>query len=348
MNIFKSMTSLLEAGEDFVLATVLSRAGSAPRSTGARMVVRSDNSIIGTVGGGIVEARVCRMADEVFAARRAAVKEFNLTAQDAGRMGMICGGTVRVLLQFVDASVTGYRKLYEEIYSSSVANRKSWLITRVPPRDGLTGILPQWLLRTDGSLLGINEHFLPGEENFLQSLFGERHGYLHFEGDDYHVEALFSQGTVFIFGAGHVGQALARMTPLVNFRTVVLDDREEFANRERMASADEVLVLRSFESPVEGLVVDEDSYIIIVTRGHAYDKTVLCHALRTRAGYIGMIGSRRKRDAIYNALAATGEFGAKDFARVHSPIGLTIGAETPEEIAVSIIAEMIQARGKNR
>ncbi|MEN6439597.1 MAG: XdhC family aldehyde oxidoreductase maturation factor [Syntrophobacter sp.] len=349
MNIFSGIVNLLESGESFVLATVLMRAGSAPRSTGARMIVRSDGSIRGTVGGGIVEAQVRRMSEEVFADRCATVKEFNLTANDAGQMGMICGGNVRILLQFMDASVRTHRDLYEEIFFSSAVNRRAWLVTRAPSKDGSSPILPQWLLRADGSVVGADEHLLPDGKRFLQSLFGERHGYLHFEGSRYYIEALFNRGTAFIFGAGHVGQALARMTPLVDFKTVVLDDREEFASRERMASADEVVVLRTFEDALAGFALDEDSYIVIVTRGHAHDKTVLSQSLRTKAGYIGMIGSRRKRDIIYQALAETGEFGEDAFARVHSPVGLAIGAETPEEIAVSILAEMIQVRAeKNR
>jgi len=349
MKVFDDIVDLLESGESFVLATVLTRMGSAPRSAGARMIVRSDKSIRGTVGGGILEALVRRMSEEVFADRCATVREFNLTADDAGQIGMICGGRVRVLMQFMDASSGTCRELYGRISSSMAANRKSWLVTRVPPAGGSSASLPQWLLRADGSVLGAGEPFLPGEENFLRSLLGERHGFLHFEGSQYHIESLFSRGTVFIFGAGHVGQALAEATSRVDFRTVVLDDRGEFANRERIPSADEVIVPPTLDAAMEGLGVDEDSYIVIVTRGHAHDRTVLHQALKTKAGYIGMIGSRSKRDATYKALAETGEFGEDAFERVHSPIGLAIGAETPEEIAVSILAEMIQVRaGKNR
>lgn len=133
------------------------------------------------------------------------------------------------------------------------------------------------------------------------------------------------------------------MTKFVGFRTVVLDDREEFANREILSSADRIVVLRSFDEAMKDLDIDEESYLVIVTRGHLHDKTVLGQALRTRARYIGMIGSRTKRDATYEVLTKEG-FTAGDFARVRAPIGLNIGAETPEEIAISIVAELIQAR----
>ena len=150
-------------------------------------------------------------------------------------------------------------------------------------------------------------------------------------------------GTVYIFGAGHVSLALARLTTMVDFRTVVLDDRRQFASKERFPKADDVHVLENFKAALEGLFIDPNSYMVIVTRGHSHDKTVLAQALRSTAGYIGMIGSRRKRAAIYDALLAEG-FTQADLDRVHSPIGLAIGAETPEEIAVSIIGELIAKR----
>jgi xanthine dehydrogenase accessory factor len=153
----------------------------------------------------------------------------------------------------------------------------------------------------------------------------------------------WTNGTVYIFGAGHVARQLARLTKMADFYTVVLDDREEFANRRRFTNSDEIVVLESFEAAFEDRAFDSHSYIVIVTRGHSHDKTVLAQALQTTAGYIGMIGSRRKRDIIYQKLLAE-KFSQADIDRVHCPIGLDIGAETPEEIAVSIVAELILKR----
>jgi xanthine dehydrogenase accessory factor len=161
------------------------------------------------------------------------------------------------------------------------------------------------------------------------------------------VEPLGADGVVYIFGAGHISQKLAPLTRLVGFRTVVLDDRAEFANRERFPAVDDLLVLSSFDRAMARLSIHANSYLILVTRGHAHDKTLLGEALATRAGYIGMIGSRGKRDAVYRALEEEG-FAAEAFQRVHSPIGLTIAAETPEEIAVSITAELIAVRAGAR
>ncbi len=159
------------------------------------------------------------------------------------------------------------------------------------------------------------------------------------------IEPLGISGTLFIFGAGHVSQKLASLAKMVEFYTVVLDDRQEWANRARFETADEIRVPPSMERAFEDLGVDEDSSIVIVTRGHLGDKVVLARALETPAAYVGMIGSRRKRDLVYKELEGEG-VKPEELARVHSPIGLSIGADTPEEIAVSIVAELIQERAR--
>jgi len=148
---------------------------------------------------------------------------------------------------------------------------------------------------------------------------------------------------LFIYGAGHVSQFTAKVGAMVGFRTVVLDDREDFANRERFPETDEIVVLPSFDGCCAAVGIDENSFIIIVTRGHLHDRNVLAEALRTDARYIGMIGSKKKRDKIYDSLLSDG-FTQADIDRCHCPIGLTIGAQTPEEIAVSIAAELIQVQ----
>jgi xanthine dehydrogenase accessory factor len=149
----------------------------------------------------------------------------------------------------------------------------------------------------------------------------------------------------FLFGAGHVAKPTAHLCALTGFYVTVLDDRKEFANADNFPDSHETRVLDSFENAFDSLHVDKDSFIVIFTRGHLHDRTVLAQALKTEAGYIGMIGSRKKRDNIYKALLRIG-YEQRDIDRVHSPIGLGIGAQSPEEIAVSIVAEMIQKRAR--
>lgn len=343
MEAFKSICELLAKGESFVLAAIVSRSGSAPRAVGTRMIVRSNGSIIGTIGGGILEALVQELAREVFMERKALIREFVLKAEDAECMGMICGGQLQVLIHFVDALDGTCTQLYREVLAAFKSRKRAWLITVLPSGKSGREVPEQHLVRAVGNILGSMD------EKTAQALIAQvRPGQpevVAYGEDRYLVECLCHEGTVYIFGAGHISQKLAPLTSLVGFRTVVLDDRDEFANRRLFESVDEIVILDSFERAFEGLEINEDSYLVLVTRGHAHDKTVLREALRTGAGYIGMIGSRKKRDAIYEALCREG-FSRHELERVHSPIGLNIGAETPEEIAVSIVAELVQERAR--
>lgn len=153
--------------------------------------------------------------------------------------------------------------------------------------------------------------------------------------------------TAYIFGGGHVAYALEPVLRHVDFRTVVIDDREEYANGERYPEAAETIAVSDFDHAFDNIETDEDSYIIIVTRGHRGDLQVLREALKRPFAYLGMIGSRRKNSLLYEQLLKEG-VTQEQIDEIHSPIGLDIGAETPEEIAVSIVAEIIQERSENR
>ena len=159
------------------------------------------------------------------------------------------------------------------------------------------------------------------------------------------LEPILSEPTVYLFGAGHVSQQIAPLAKRVQFRVVVIDDREIFANRGRFPDADEILV-SEFETCFQQLSIDESSYVVIVTRGHLYDGFVLEQAVKTRSRYIGMIGSKKKIHILYQNLMKKG-IPKETLERVYAPIGLDINSETPEEIAVSIVAQLIQVRGES-
>lgn len=158
------------------------------------------------------------------------------------------------------------------------------------------------------------------------------------------VEEYDTPTTAYIYGAGHVALALEPILRFVDFKTVVIDDRAEYANRERFPDAEDVIVLDSFEDSFKDIETDENSYIVIVTRGHMGDYDVLKQAIKKKRAYLGMIGSRKKNETLYQMLRD--EYGVTDeeIYNVHAPIGLEIHSETPEEIAISIVGEMINAR----
>lgn len=160
---------------------------------------------------------------------------------------------------------------------------------------------------------------------------------------DNFVEEFNLDTVAYIYGAGHVALALEPILRYINFKTVVIDDRAEYANRERFPDADDVRVIDSFEHSFDDIETDENSYIIIVTRGHMGDLDVLRDALKQKHAYLGMIGSRKKNALLYEKLISEG-VTQEEIDKIYSPIGLSIHSETPEEIAISIAGEMINVR----
>jgi xanthine dehydrogenase accessory factor len=343
-DIFQEAFKILSAGEKVAMLAIIRHAGSSPRTTGARMLVRTDGSSIGTIGGGLLEAEAIQQGTAALANGAARVSSWNFDGQKAGEMGMICGGRVEVLIQPLSPENDGDQRLYAELSQFAAGIRQACLVTQVVE----VGDAGQVTVNQAVTVAGQAPQGLPAD--VAQALMefgldrpGNQPGWVTVSDISYLVEPVTNLATVFLFGAGHVSQMLASLTGWVGFRTVVIDDRAEFANASRFPQADEVVCLDSFDEAFERLAIGKEGYVVIVTRGHADDLRVAVGALRTPAGYIGMIGSRRKRELVYQALIERG-FTAGDLARIHSPIGTDIGAETPEEIAISIAGELIQAR----
>ncbi len=338
-----NLVQQLREGKEVVLASIISHSGSTPRSSGSMMLVERDGSIQGSVGGGLLEARVQRAAGQLFQTGGLRLLDFDLTGKEAAREGMLCGGRVRVKLEHA-APTPETSAGFEQLAALVGRGRSAVLVSQVSgPADRLE-LEGRWLLGRQGFVGPAPAASLADQ---LQQAIGDNptSTVIELEQGRFLVEPFAAGTEAVIVGAGHVGQATARLAAMVGFRTVVLDDRPEFANKERFPEADQVVVLDSFEGCFDRVAPGKNSFLVVMTRGHAHDKTVLGQALATEAGYIGMIGSTRKRTAVYDALRGEGVIEA-NLARVHCPIGLPIGAETPAEIAVSIVAEMIQKRAE--
>jgi xanthine dehydrogenase accessory factor len=349
LDIWQCTVEECDQGRDSVLATILSVRGSSPRHVGTRFLVRGDGSTVGTIGGGLFESEVQELAAVALKNRTSCRALFSFTGPDSQSSRMICGGEVDVLLEFVDASKNEQRDLFSRLLTTAKGKGSAFLFTCVPLSIGsaTTDALSHLLVEADGTRTG----GFPGDDAALDSVPEVRllkpAQVLTIPGLEHHVllEWLHPAKTVYIFGGGHVAVCVAHLAAYVHFRVAALDDREEFVSPERFPTADERIVLESFPTAFSHLGMDQDSYVVIVTRGHNHDRTILAQALRTDAGYIGMIGSKRKNHLIFQALLRDG-FTDEDLQRVHAPIGLPIGGETPEEIGVSIVAEMIQARSR--
>jgi len=352
----QEMVTLLEAGTSFVLATVVTSNGSAPRTTGAQMIVHHDGSIAGTIGGGRLEADVLKLARDIFVRPQRILREFEFSGKDAAAMDMICGGRQEILIEYIDAHDRPLGEICAAALQTVRARQKGWWINALPGAE--TPPFEHCLIRADGTLVGdtagqltlVDDHtdagrtlHLAGQVIALDNVRAPR--LVTAAGQRFTIEPLDVYGSVYIFGAGHVSQKVAALAKTVGFHTLVLDDRAEFANRQRFETVDEIIVPASMPEAFDALEIDANSYLVIVTRGHLHDQIVLEKALNSQAGYIGMIGSKRKRELIYQDLESKG-YPRHRLEQIYSPIGLPIGADSPEEIAVSIVAELIQVRSR--
>ncbi|NVO00500.1 MAG: XdhC family protein [Geobacteraceae bacterium] len=341
----QTVCGLQKDGEDLALATVLSKSGSAPCLAGAKMVVRATGSSIGTVGGGVLEAAAQKKGARVLKSRVAEILSFDLSGADAASMQMICGGNVKLLVDYIPAS-TQNMELFKRLGDALQSGEKCYLLASLGKLGAEKRQTIRCLVLEDGSLCGE----FPYPHKWLDLLIEKAYRSTYpvvetIDDEKFVIERCFVPSTVFIYGAGHVSQQVALLADMVGFRTVVLDDRSEFANRERFPQAESIMVLESFDDCFAGMEPDGDSYVVIVTRGHSHDKTVLAQALQTGAGYIGMMGSRRKREELFKLLQQEGSY-LESLERVHCPIGIGINAATTAEIAVSIVAELINTRAK--
>ncbi len=240
IQLFNDMQTLVKKGEIFALATVIDRSGSAPRSTGAKMLVRQDGGIAGTVGGGILEANVQALAARVIRERRALVEGFQFSGRDAASMDAICGGQVEVLVEWVDPGEKQSAEVIAGLHDALQGQHKAWLVTAFDPQAAAT----THALVDDNGIIGR----LPGEIS-IENIKSVRTPRQMPAGEfTVIIEPLNISGSALIFGAGHVSRSLAEFTKAVGFRTVIIDDRPEFASRDRFPEADKIIVLENFEN----------------------------------------------------------------------------------------------------
>lgn len=333
----------LEQGESIVLVTVVVREGSAPRRTGARMIVRKNKKTFGSIGGGSLEAEICRQAEQVFEMQQPVISAFDLS-KNTGRDMMFCGGRIEVLIDYADASDKKKHAAFHQALQALQSKRSAWLVTAIPDEKKS---LPNGIVCLDaaGKVLGGFDLFPELKERVLRCRDERSPWLLAVENKRFFVEPLFGLPKVFIFGSGHIAQQLAVLAVTAGFRTTVLDDRRKYLVRQNFPLVDELVLLAVYTEAFADISVDEDSYLIVLTRNAALDKQVLTKALKTDAAYIGMIGSRQKCQTLCDEMKQMGLEG-EDMDRIHAPIGLDIGAETPEEVAISIVTQLIQQRSR--
>ncbi len=334
-------TEALERRRPCVWCAVVETRGSTPQKAGAAMLVFADGGQAGTLGGGCVEAEVKRRALESLAggAGEAQVLTFCLDDDYGWDDGLICGGRMTVVAAPLAPAHADYYRRYRERLESGLGCVEAVVVSAA----GLT-VGERFLFEADGrpaARLGADGPAPEAVRRGLPDLSARPGPSLH--GGVAYLPQL-PRITLLVVGGGHVGQAVARLAAEVDFDVWVADDRAGYVNRERFPTARRLLVgeigplLREL-APTLG----PSTYCLIVTRGHNHDEEALYHLAPTAAGYVGMIGSKRKIRLIYDDLLARG-VTAEALARTHAPLGLDIGSRTVPEIAVSIVAELIARR----
>ncbi len=351
-DIYSKIIESLKAKRFSVLATIIGHTGSVPRGTGTKFLIQEDGSFFGTIGGGLLENSVIEESKKVFSSRSPIRYSRILKGTDVTDSDMLCGGDVDIFLEPLSPDNPDHLHIFEMISGmlrrggagllATVVDVDRWQDPAVTPKLFIhssrerSGTLPGLREMEEGILKGIDQLTADRQPRTI--------AYRDDEGNEVQVfvEPMISNPVLYLFGGGHVSSQVAPLANGVGFKVVVIDDRPEFADPVRFPEAAEVYNY-PYDDVMARLQVNESSFLVILTHGHAQDKTVLAQSLRTSAGYIGMIGSRRKVSIVYEKLMKEG-FTREDLDRVHSPIGIDIGAETPEEIAVSIVSELIKVR----
>lgn len=333
--LFFAAADALRSGRSIVLCSVIASSGSTPRGAGAKMIVFDDGRSLGTIGGGAVEHVSIGVAGEAHAARASRSKGFILAKNDVADLGMICGGNVTVYFQYLAAEDERNLRLVERVGELLAGDEDAWLITAIREND----VSGMGVYTRSGGL----EHLEGFTLEQLEPLFQSR-VVLRQDEPSCYVEPLTQSGVVYVFGGGHVSQELVPVLAHLGFRAAVFEDRGQFADRALFPGAADC-ILGDFQDVGKTIAIRPEDYVVIMTRGHQADYEVLEQALRTRATYVGVIGSRHKMALTRKRLLEAG-IPEDQLVRIHNPIGIAIKAETPAEIAISVAGELILHRAQ--
>jgi xanthine dehydrogenase accessory factor len=352
---YREVKQFLEQDETLAIATIVSTLGSTPREVGAKMVITASGEIMGTVGGGCGEAEVRREAVQVIRSQKPAMVRVELMDDIESNSPAVCGGILNV---FVDPWWKGSGKatclkMAEELLQINEEGVEAVVATVVNAGNCPDTSAGEKCLIRNGILKVGNIQ----NNELLQAILREAVSRLRKEesrqvavslpGTEFKAEVFFdvipAVRRVIIVGAGHLAIPLVKFAKILGFHITVLDDRVMYANRDRFPDVEEVLVGDMAET-LRGIEITPQTYIVLITRGHQFDEPCLREVIHSPAKYIGMIGSRRRIKACFIRFRDEEGIPEQLLKRVYAPIGLDIKAESPEEIALSIIAEMVNVR----
>ena len=345
--VFHEAVNRLEKGESVVVATVIRTKGSTPQKPGAKLLVRQDGTGAGTLGGGCVEGDIWFAAKQLMQqGGEAEYREYELNEELAAEDGLVCGGTMYFLIDpvYTPEDYLPYAREIDFAYKGEGAVALATVIKS--GSDGKSRIGDKLFIRengkTEGTLGNLETDKGAIEKAKILMIHGRNEYVMTASGAEYFIEAYTTPPQLVICGGGHVSRALASLAKPLEFRLFITDDREEFANEDRFPEAD-IIVSEKPEDALPNLPINPNTFIVVATRGHRYDNSALLAAAKTPARYVGLMGSKRKTILIYEDLMRS-DLSLDRIREIRSPIGLDIKARTPEEIAISIMSEMLMFR----
>jgi xanthine dehydrogenase accessory factor len=351
-NIYVNLFERLKRKEPLVLATIIETRGSTPQVPGASAIFSSEGLLKGTLGGGLLEAEAQKEALLALRGRKCLLFEFDLLADISSEEGAICGGEVKIL---IDARPDEHKDTFHKLNQSLIHRQPGVLSTCINRfSEGKASLLRYWIEGSQKFEAGEEKNLSLFREDISKALSEEKPGLLKLkekifpgqaEESFVFLEPILPLQQLVIAGAGHIGQALSHLGNLLDFEVTVIDDRPEFANKERLPDADNIIV-DEVEKAVRNFPISPDTYLVIVTRGHHHDAEALRPCISSKAAYVGMIGSTRKIKLMREKFIEQGWATPEEFEHVHAPIGIDIQSKTVEEIAVSIAAQLVLVRSQ--
>lgn len=356
--IYLGLKKVFDQSLEAALITVISVLGSTPRKSGAKMLVFPDGTAIGTIGGGCGEAEARREAFSVIDSYTPIRHSLNMTADIAQEEGMVCGGVMELFIDYLGPQSDREQINLRKDYLSALENNRNPLLVTVieATAEGLLG--RKLFIKNNGDIfgdLGLEKLNRAAIDSAKISLGRSQPLLISLDSEFKQCETSVTKAAfrllieppamvveLLILGAGHIAVPLAAMAKMVGYGVTVVDDRPSFANSARFSTSD-TIICDDFEGAIEAITINPQTYIVIITRGHRHDKVCLRKVIDQPAAYIGMIGSRKRVKAIKADLEEEG-VSSESLEKLYSPIGLKIGAETPEEIAVSILSQLINVQ----
>ncbi len=348
-NIYRETLLRLDQKHPLALATIVAAEGATPQTPGSSALFSERGLILGTLGGGSLEAEAERKARACLKEGQSILYRFDLQGEDVEQGEPVCGGSAWIL---IDGSPAEHMAAWRALGETIRVRRSGLLATQITRQSGETvkverlwldaGSLPQ--LKEDERLDRLARELAEAGRKREPGFVRDRH-ISNDRKSSFFIEPLFPLPHLLIVGAGHIGRAIAYQGSRLDFEVAVMDDRPEYATRERFPGAAS-LIVGEIDRTIRAFPVASDTYIVIVTRGHRHDAEALRAVIRSPAAYIGMIGSRHKVALMRDRFLSEGWATDQEWDRVRTPIGLKIGSRTVEEIAVSIAAELIQVRSR--